>query len=295
MAPTSIYQSFYQAVHCPNSPATQHVAHSSGHTTRECEPPTFLLETDFSAWEEQATPILRRHEPYLQRIFLPTRETNVIYNTEGDVVAGATLQLTHPVHMALSQHVPSLLNGSEVPLGSVRADKVYLKQSGNQQVVYCAVLDYKKMSTIVETEFRAKIASNNTTFKAYMNRESQAANVQDTNTENLLKQGVHYSKAYDTPFVAFFDMQTLVLLVFTRREGECGGDFAFVSIINQPVGMRRALLGFLSLAAAHKGMDEYKWQDILVSKELRGWFKGIGKTWLLNPRRSDRLGARNTR
>ncbi|PON25520.1 hypothetical protein TGAM01_v205814 [Trichoderma gamsii] len=42
-----------------------------------------------------------------------------------------------------------------------------------------------------------------------------------------------------------------------------------LSIINQPVRMRRALLGFLSLAVAHKDMDEYKWQGILVSKEVR--------------------------
>ncbi|EHK48449.1 uncharacterized protein TrAtP1_009808 [Trichoderma atroviride] len=196
MAPTSIYQSFSEPVYRPNSPDTHHIAHTSGETTRNSEPPLFLLEVNASAWAQLANPILRQHEQDLQTIFFPTRETSAIYDTEGDVVAGATLELTHPVNVVLSAHMPSLLYGSEASKATARADRVYFKQNPGQEKRFYAVLDYKRVSVIIEEEFRAKIASSHTTFKRYMERgrdnsESQEEDGHVTNAETLLKQGVH--------------------------------------------------------------------------------------------------------
>ncbi|UKZ68788.1 uncharacterized protein TrAtP1_009807 [Trichoderma atroviride] len=80
-------------------------------------------------------------------------------------------------------------------------------------------------------------------------------------------------------------MRTLVLLVFVSREECDGGEYAYVSLIEEPERMRRALLGFLSLAVSHKNMDEYEWKGKLLSREQRGWFSSIRRAWVSNSRR----------
>lgn len=98
------------------------------------------------------------------------------------------------------------------------------------------------------------------------------------NARAILKQGVHHSKIYNTPFIALFDMRTLVLLVFADREGYVGGDYAYVTVIDDSKNMRKALLGLLSLAISHESMDEVDWKSKMVLEEHRGWFKSLVKS-----------------
>lgn len=59
--------------------------------------------------------------------------------------------------------------------------------------------------------------------------------------------------------------------------------------------MRKALLGFVSVAEQHKHMSEYDWKGKILSPGQHKWFSSIGRTWLSNSRRSDRLTAPETR
>lgn len=299
MPPISIYESFNEAVYRPRQPNPLPAAHISSDTTRACKPPRFLLNVDVSVWKELANTILRRHEPYLRSIRLPARETGAVYMTEGDVVAGAVLELHHPVHMAIGREMQTIQYGSEVSRLTARVDKIYFKRSQNQQHDYVAAVDYKRVGVIINAEFRSGIVNDSASFNIAMDNKRSMAFGQNTNASILLKQGVHYSEVYGTPFVALFDMRTLVLLVFADRKKYQGGDYAYVTVVDDSKDMRKALLGFLSLAASHKDVDQDGWKMKMVSTEQRAWFESAGKAWgsgAQGPgaRKSDRNIAQNT-
>lgn len=65
------------------------------------------------------------------------------------------------------------------------------------------------------------------------------------------KAGHSLFRKFETPFVALFDWNTLVLLVFVKRELNNGGDYCYMTVVQQSSQFRKAFLGFL-LAA-----DEY--------------------------------------
>lgn len=80
----------------------------------------------------------------------------------------------------------------------------------------------------------------------------------------LLQQAVHYSYKFKTPFVALFDWNALILLALFQREERMGGDYCYMTVVNQSTQFRKAFLGFL-LAA-----DEYgRGGSSTVKAELR--------------------------
>jgi hypothetical protein len=67
--------------------------------------------------------------------------------------------------------------------------------------------------------------------------------------------------------------------VYVDREDYLGGDYALVTIVDNPKHMRRAFLGFLKMASDHKFMKEDEWKRILISEEQRELIVSVGRTW----------------
>ncbi|KAM0263403.1 hypothetical protein ACHAQJ_001259 [Trichoderma viride] len=275
MSAVTIYDSFDAAVYRPPSrqPPTAHV---SGETTQNCEPPRFLLAVHVDKWVSTANTVLQENEGFLRSEYLPRREEGAIFETEGDVVANATLELNYPVHIALRQDTPEIRHASEVSVSSIsRADKTYFRQLEGGQRETFAVLEYKNVSVIPPQEFRKGTATTERDFIRSVNSSKPA--FQKGNSTILLKQSVHYSWAFDTPFVALFDMRTLVLLVFACREEKLGGDYAYVTVIDNPRLMRKALLGFLKFAAHVKNMSQERWLPEIQSSDHFKWLSPTGR------------------
>lgn len=273
MSLITIYQSFNLAVYRPQPISPPPPAKSSGKTTSVSEPPGFLLEIDVSKWEKQANQVLQRHKSFLSSIYLPTREEGALHRSEGDVVADSVLELNHPVHQALRKEFPTAGHGSEVysESSSARADKVYYRKNQLGTVTRTfAALDYKAVSVIRVDQFRAAIVRNELSFNHSMDNHTLKFELA-TNAQKLLMQSVHYSKAYNTPFVALTDMRTLVLLVFVNRQGLTAGEYALVTVVEDPKRMRAALLGFLWMASRHLDMTPDQWKKAIMPEEMRRW------------------------
>lgn len=276
----SIYDSFRHAVFQPPTAAEEPSAHTSGSTTKESSPPQFLLNVEASVWMNMSGWVLQKGRATLERAYLPTREVGASYKSEGDVVAGATLELNHPVNVAIKAYEPAIRYGREMisPSRKARADKVYYTVKPDGSNLYFAVLDYKTVSVLNAAQFLKGTVTSKEDFRRRINAFHDKLEV-GTNAWTISKQAVNYSFQFDTPFVAFFDMRTLVLFVFCDRQDIDGGDYVFVTVITKPDQMRRAFLGFLRLAHGHKGMTDQEWKEKMISPEQRGWFEAAGRAW----------------
>lgn len=159
--------------------------------------------------------------------------------------------LNNPVHIALElAQGPGYTHRSEDTRdGTTRVDKSYYRNG----VTY-AVLDYKKPGYISKRGFLAGVPRSAAQYHSNisMSRGGARRSPWNEGTSMLLKQAVHYSYKFRTPFVALFDWNTLILLAFFKREERMGGDYCYMTVVDQSTQFRKAFLGFL-LAA-----DEYR-------------------------------------
>lgn len=289
--PITILGSFDRPVFQPPAPKKPPIAHISGTRTRESEPPNYLLEVNVSIWASLANQTLERDKDYLKGVYLPTSETGASYQSEGDVVSGSTLQLNHPVHVALQRHLRSLQHGSEVnsSSGSARADKVYTAKAPDGSRVPFAVLDYKNISVLNEAEFRKGVATDAGKLGRWARPFDDTSNKRLSNAAIVLKQATNYACQYGTPFVALYDMRMLVLLVLSEHDDNDGGEFAFVSFVKDPEKMRRAFLGFLRFAWEYRSKDEVQWKGEIMTAEQRSWFNAAKKPWSSGRKAIDKI------
>lgn len=274
MAANTIYNSFHIPIYQPDPRTPPPRAHVSGPVTKTAEPPYFLLEIDVSKWVNMAAHILQKHKSFLLSSYLPSREDGALYETEGDVVAESILQLNHPVHQALRREFPTARHGSEVysAASTARADKVYYRQNQLQTATRnFAALEYKNVAVIDGDQFRGGIVRDEASFNTMIENNRTRRFRPASSAQILLKQAVNYSHAYNTPFVALFDMRTLILLVFPIRRGLKAGHYALVTVVEDPRQMRKALLGFLLMASRHLDMTSDQCKNAILSEELRRW------------------------
>lgn len=157
------------------------------------------------------------------------------------------MYFNNPVHIALekAQGQGYTHSSEDTRAQTTRADKVYYRGGRSY-----AVLDYKKPGYLNRDEFLQSIARNATEYEENISKAHEGEYIWDEAVW-LLKQAIHYSEKFETPFVALFDWNTLVLLVFVQRELNNGGDYCYMTVVQQSSQFRKAFLGFL-LAA-----DEY--------------------------------------
>ncbi|KAL7894118.1 hypothetical protein HDV63DRAFT_265234 [Trichoderma sp. SZMC 28014] len=297
---STIFDSFSSAIYQPRHRSLTRPTHVSGAGTLAAQPPRFLLEVQVTKWEQRAQKILSQYKKYLNSIYLPEPEEGALFETEGDAVAQLGLYLCHPVQMALRRACPAMIHGSEVTSRSTsvtlprqvplsRADKAYMYLASSQgRPTPFAVLELKKASSINAEEFRDAMISDKATFIDSMQDTSVEKFTSRPNARTLLKQATNYSMAFDTPFVAIADMRTLVLLVFSRRDGTEAGDFALVTVVEDPRIMRKALLGFLLMAYQNRATPGRIERQVL-SNELRDWLNGYD-SWVAGRRGSPAAG-----
>lgn len=270
-------------------------AHVSGQTTLNCEPPGYALEIPVQTYTAIADTVLNRYAPSLSSKYLAEWETGIIIQSEGDVVATSATYLNNPVQLALEATAANTYaHRSEVTQGyRTRADKIYYRRHTS-----FAVLDYKSPGVLVRSEFQDSIVRNYDDYAAWQTGDEPTRNFDDDElrfARPLMKQSVHYSSAYRTPFVALFDWNTLILLVLHRREGDRGGEYCYMTVVDDRRRFRKALLGFLLVAGRNEDLDS-KLRLIKPSKEVdfqSRWTMGEQNPSLYEKRdRPSRSGAK---
>lgn len=266
--PTTIFESFstgFSGASVASSASSG--AHVSGSTTEACDPPGFALEIPYQTYAAIADTALNQCESSLSQKYLADWETGIILRSEGDVVASSAVYLNNPVQLALEATAEKIYtHRSEVTQGSrTRADKIYYRHKTS-----FAVLDYKMPGVLNRSEFQYGIIRSYDNFAAarYQGRTNRYYdNLELRFARTLLKQSVHYSEAYRTPFIALFDWNTLILLVLHKREDSRGGDYCYITIVDDRKRFRKALLGFL-LIAGGDGDTGSKVRVIKPTKEV---------------------------
>lgn len=222
-------------------------AHVSGPSTQMAEPPGFALQVRFQdAWNVYANDILRRVN--LSRHKLASWEDTRQLLVEADVSDAAAAHLINPIDLALSARYPGQITclNQHAITPTVRADKCWLWGNEESYVAF-AVLDYKRTGVIRDSEIESAFVRLDD-FQWHEQMVAQDGSRFGGNALILLKQAVNYADQYQTQYVAFFDWNTLLLLVLDDQEGPNGGIWCHASLIRNRGNMRRALLGFLARA-----------------------------------------------
>lgn len=265
--PSSILDSFNGTFHgSPVASDGSHGAHISGSSTNNAHEPRFSIAIpveEFTAIADAALHAITVRNK-LNRVFLAPWETGSRIRNEGDVVASSAVYLNNPVQVALEATRPNIyFHRSEVTVGSTsRADKIYYRG-----YTPYAVLDYKAPGGLRRNEFRLGIADDYDDFAAWFLSNNRAYNFEARHAKACLKQAVHYSSQFNTPFVALFDWNTLILLILHQCRENKGGEYCYMTVVHQKRYFRKALFGFLLLAS----------RDEDISSKLR----------LIRPRKED--------
>lgn len=259
----TIYESFWEAVdpdHVGSGrevPRDVHVPAPSN-TTERFEPPNFLLRTPESKWLSIAGNALEKHKSTLDQgnTCLAAWESNMVLNTKSAIVNRSTIYLNNPVHIALhaaQNHSVTCYMRSEATLGTTpeseaRADLAYMRDGRTY-----AVLEYKKPGQVSERcarrDFERGVPKGPETFADWM-VSGERRFTRDSGADDarfLLQQAAHYS-SLGPRFVALFDWNALVLLVFPPFQGL---SYAYITEITDNRKFRPALLGFLLFAYRH--------------------------------------------
>ncbi|VUC22959.1 unnamed protein product [Clonostachys rosea] len=219
----------------------------SGDTTKKADPPTVGLV--------QAQ-VLNNIGQDLRHHALASLTGTERIISEKDVEVTSALTLINPVNLAFAannagssltdvNNFPSpLQRSSTVPNQKVYADKVWVDDFDSARIGV-AVLDYKRPGVIQDKEF-AQACVNEEALEEVLAKTPKSKFF--ANARILIKQAVNYAHMYNTKYVALFDWNILVLLVFDRNEGLHGGDYCRVTIVKERAKMRTCLLGFLQVA-----------------------------------------------
>jgi hypothetical protein len=148
---------------------------------------------------------------------------------------------------------------------TARADKSWMRRTRSNRSgwEHFAVLDFKRPSTIDLDEIMQACIN-----PLHLRRELArlaSASAFENKSEIILRQAVHYAHTYNTPYVAFFDWDTLFLIVLADQDEEemIGGEYCYVTVVQDKRLMRRALLGFLaramesSLNGGERGLPQF--------------------------------------
>lgn len=159
------------------------------------------------------------------------------------------MYLNNPVHIALeTARGPGYAHRSEDTRDSTtRVDKSYYRNGAPY-----AVLDYKKPGYIDRNEFLAGVPRSVAQYESNISMSRVRRSAWNEGTNMLLKQAVHYSFKFKTPFVALFDWNTLILLTLLKREERMGGDYCYMTVVGRSHLFRKAFLGFLLAADGYK-------------------------------------------
>ncbi|KAH6974731.1 hypothetical protein EDB80DRAFT_880231 [Ilyonectria destructans] len=266
--------------------------HISGRSTEMAEPPVLGYNTPLSAWTPFADTLLHDHNinAKLRDDRLATWEDTRKFRVEADVSDASAVQLMNPVDLAISvghagqihdlnQHVVHDTESSH----SARADKCWVWYRDGRPN-YFAVLDYKKVGTLIDGEFFAAMPPPGQPHEVSI-AQSRGVSYFDGNSYILLKQAVNYADQYGTRYVAFFDWNCLVLLFLEEQEELDGGQWCYLTLIRRRENIRPALLGFLERAFQSSVLGE--------SRLPRFGPYPVGSTTRLEvPRRSGRQGRR---
>lgn len=154
-------------------------------------------------------------------------------DVNGDVTSAATVQLLNPVDLALAarpgREIVSLNQHTAytepVRPHNARADKCWVWYDERDKPHYVAVLDYKKLGTIVEGEFGKAILPPGTDHRWQVHRmfERGRHTLFKDNSAILMKQATNYANQYSTRYVAFFGWNCLILLYLVDAEENNGG------------------------------------------------------------------------
>lgn len=159
----------------------------------------------------------------------------------------SAVHLINPVDLALSTwHPNEIVSLNQHTSGTARVDKCWLRRIPGGTRPFAA-LDYKKAGVIREDEYQEALRDP----ANYQQLANHAWGTDSSFTGNsaiLLKQGVNYANQYETKYIAFFDWNSLLLLVLTDQEGTSGGMWCYATLVRDRAHMRRALLGFLERA-----------------------------------------------
>lgn len=258
MASTSIYDAFFGPIPLGRDrlPSPPDGTHESGSGTRSSEPPVTAFSVPFDFWDHYADLVLRERtvNASLLTMRLASFESSRYLKVEGDVGDAAATQLLNPVDLALALHNPQRIRAMNQFTAKrrqwlARADKVWMRYSSTFDCwKHFAVLDYKRPETIKPTELRRACTDPKRLDRTLASLAGRTGFKGKSNT--YVRQAVLYAHTYETPYIAFFDWDTLVLIVLTQMvPGDLiGGDFCYVSVITDKRLMRRALLGFLERA-----------------------------------------------
>ncbi|KAH7320611.1 hypothetical protein B0I35DRAFT_407684 [Stachybotrys elegans] len=264
MSQITVHQSFDTAIN-PFAIRTQRApkdASQSSNSTRDAEPPKMghMVNVDF--WLGYADPILHSHKSQLSAVKAPCFEPTRVLTAEADVDNAAALELINPVELALSaRHAGGgIWSRNQVYNDNTkaRADKAWMCHNRAGERSFFAVLEYKYVGDIRPQEFYAAWARpedrRNHLIKLHEGRNTPGkqlakhASLFKSNSNTLIRQAVHYANSYETQYIALFDWDTLVLLHLEDQEGPAGGDYCYMTVIQDKSLMRRALLGFLERA-----------------------------------------------
>lgn len=237
--------------------ATAVGTHVSGHSTEMSEPPLLGYDAPLEAWMPFARGLLHDHDidSKLRDDRLASWEDTRELLVEADVTDVSAVHLMNPVDLAISAgHVGRIsdLNQHSVQtesLHSARAEKCWVwYRDGHPN--YFAVLDYKKVGTVIDQEFFAAMPPPGQRHEVSVAQLYDARRVSyfGGNSETLLKQAVNYAEQYGTRYVAFFDWNCLVLLFLEEQEELVGGQWCYVTLIRRRRNIRPALLAFLERA-----------------------------------------------
>lgn len=263
---TRILNLFAQKISQSPGPHKSSALETLENTTTNCSAPDILIQVSVRKWTEVADSKLE--EPHIQQdlanLYLPYNERTKVYSN-GDVIVSSALWLHDPVEVVLeSARYGKCSHRSEVHHDHGYADKVYYVQVGAGGDKPYPAVRYERPGVIRGLERRLVRCSENqeTSSRPFGTTQNNAHTTEDKLPGLLLQQSVQCAKSFNAVFVALFDWNILVLLVFHDRGGETGaGDHAFATIATDPGNFRKALLGFL-LLASRDIKEHHKIQDI---------------------------------
>lgn len=110
--------------------------------------------------------------------------------------------LNNPVHIALETAKGGgyTHRSEDTKDGTTRAEKSYYREG-----IPYAAFDYKKPVYLDKAQLKAGIARNVDQYARNLDAASSGTSVWEPGIKVILKQAVHYSYKFDTPFVALCD------------------------------------------------------------------------------------------
>ncbi|POR37870.1 Uncharacterized protein TPAR_01936 [Tolypocladium paradoxum] len=187
------------------------LAHVSGPSTENADPPLFAFEVSYDIWNRYANDVLGVVNLTQHR--LASWEDTRLLLAEADVSDAAAAQLINPVDLALSiRHPGRITSLNQYQVGSARADKCWYRPTSTG-VNYFAVLDYKRPAVIRDWEIEDAFVLRGDRFDQEVAIARDEGSLFEENSLILVKQAVNYASQYNTDYVALFDWNSLLLFV----------------------------------------------------------------------------------